>query len=109
MFLISVGMSLDIRTAGAEPLLVFGAAGGMVLLKLLVVAPLTRAFGLSWANGLRTGLLLAPGGEFAFVIVSLATGEGLLAPHTASVVLFVTAGIIGTVRQRFPPLRRYVQ
>ena len=25
------------------------------------------------------------------------------------VVLFVTAGIIGTVRQRFPPLRRYVQ
>ena len=52
---------------------------------------MTRAFGLSWANGLRTGLLLAPGGEFAFVIVSLATGEGLLASHTASVVLFVTA------------------
>src|SRR6266446_6555327 len=54
------------------------ALGGLVLLKLLVVAPLTRGFGLSWANGLRTGLLLAPGGEFAFVIVSLATGEGLL-------------------------------
>src|SRR5438105_5041154 len=32
VFLISVGMSLDIRTAGAEPLLVFCAAGGMVLL-----------------------------------------------------------------------------
>jgi CPA2 family monovalent cation:H+ antiporter-2 len=45
VFLISVGMSLDIRTAGAEPLLVFGAAGGMVLLKLVMIAPLTRAFG----------------------------------------------------------------
>src|SRR4029077_17354495 len=97
VFLISVGMSLDIRTAGAEPLLVFGAAGGVVLLKLLVVAPLTRGFGLSWANGLRTGLLPAPGGEFAFVIVSVATGEGLLAPHTASVVLFVTALTMATI------------
>src|SRR5882724_6293511 len=97
VFLISVGMSLDIRTAGADPLLVFGAAGGMVLLKVLVVAPLARAFGLSWANGLRTGLLLGPGGEFAFVIVSVAPGEGLLAPHAASVVLFVTALTMATI------------
>ena len=97
VFLISVGMSLDIRTAGAEPLLVFGAAGGVVLLKVLIIAPLTRVFGLSWANGLRTGLLLGPGGEFAFVIVSVATGEGLLAPNTASVVLFVTALTMATI------------
>jgi CPA2 family monovalent cation:H+ antiporter-2 len=97
VFLISVGMSLDIRTAGTEPLLVFGAAGGMVLLKLLIVAPLTRAFGLSWANGLRTGLLLGPGGEFAFVIVSVAIGERLLAPNIASVVLFVTALTMATI------------
>src|SRR3984893_7312273 len=97
VFLISVGMSLDIRTAGADPLLVFGAAGGMVLLKLLIIAPLTRAFGLSWANGLRTGLLLGPGGEFAFVIVSVAMGEHLVAPNTASVVLFVTALTMATI------------
>src|SRR5207302_10394317 len=74
VFLISIGMSLDIRTAGTNPLLILGAAGGMVLLKLLVIAPLARSFGLSWANGLRTGLLLGPGGEFAFVIVSAAVG-----------------------------------
>ena len=97
VFLISVGMSLDIRTAGTEPLLVFCAAGGMVLLKLLIITPLTRAFGLGWANGLRTGLLLGPGGEFAFVIVSVATGEHLLAPNTASVVLFVTALTMATI------------
>src|SRR3984893_18245004 len=97
VFLISVGMSLDIRTAGAEPLLVFSAAGGMILLKLLVVTPLTLAFGLNPANGVRTGLLLGPGGEFAFVIVSVATGEGLLAPETASAVLFVTALTMATI------------
>ena len=97
VFLISVGMSLDIRTAGTEPLLVFCAAGGMVLLKLVIIAPLTRAFGLSWATGFRTGLLLGPGGEFAFVIVSVAVGEHLLAPNIASVVLFVTALTMATI------------
>jgi CPA2 family monovalent cation:H+ antiporter-2 len=78
-------------------LLVFCAAGGMVLLKLLIIAPLTRAFGLSWATGLRTGLLLGPGGEFAFVIVSVAIGERLLAPNIVSVVLFVTALTMATI------------
>jgi len=97
VFLISVGMSLDLRTAGTEPLLVFSAAAGMVLLKTLIIAPLTRAFGLSWANGLRTGLLLGPGGEFAFVIVSVAAGEHLLPPNSASVVLFVTALTMATI------------
>src|SRR4029077_15690313 len=91
VFLISVGMSLDIRTVATQPLLVLGAAGGMVLLKLLVVAGLARAFGLNWANSLHTGLLLGPGGEFAFVIVSMASDEHLLALDATGVVLFVTA------------------
>jgi K+:H+ antiporter len=65
VFLISVGMSLDIRTLGTQPLLVFAAIGCVVVLKLLVVTGLARAFGLNWAHSLHTGLLLGPGGEFA--------------------------------------------
>jgi monovalent cation:H+ antiporter-2, CPA2 family len=63
VFLISVGMSLDIRTLGAQPLLVLAAVGCVVLLKLLVVTGLARAFGLNWAHSLHTGLLFGPGGE----------------------------------------------
>ena len=48
VFLISVGMSLDLRTLVAHPLLVLGSAVGVVLLKLLIIAPLTRVFGVSW-------------------------------------------------------------
>jgi len=91
VFLISVGMSLDIRTLVARPLLVLGASGGVVLLKLLVITPLVRTFGVNWRNALRTGLLLSPGGEFAFVIIAVALAEHLLASEAASVVLFVTA------------------
>jgi CPA2 family monovalent cation:H+ antiporter-2 len=97
VFLISIGMGLDIHTVGAQPLLVLGAAGGMVIVKLLVISGLARTFGLNWVNSLHTGLLLGPGGEFAFVIVSTASGEHLLPPDTAQVMLFVTALTMATI------------
>jgi monovalent cation:H+ antiporter-2, CPA2 family len=78
-------------------LLVLGSSVGVVVLKLLVVTPLTRVFGANWATALRTGLLLGPGGEFAFVIVSVALAEHLLARDAASVVLFVTALTMATI------------
>jgi monovalent cation:H+ antiporter-2, CPA2 family len=97
VFLISIGMSLDVRILAALPLLVLSAAAGVVLLKLLVVLGLARAFGVNWAHSLHTGLLLGPGGEFAFVIVSVATGASLLAPDAAQVMLFVTALTMATI------------
>ena len=97
VFLISIGMSLDIRTVAAHPLPIVATAVGVPLLKLLLIAPLARGFGLNWGNGLRAGLLLGPGGEFGFVIVSVAITERLLSPDAASVVLFVTALTMGTI------------
>ena len=97
VFLISIGMSLDIRTLGEHPLLVLGGACGVVLCKVLTIAPTVRAFGLHWATGLQTGLLLGPGGEFGFVIVSVAVADHLLAPDIASTVLFVTAMTMATI------------
>jgi monovalent cation:H+ antiporter-2, CPA2 family len=97
VFLISIGMSLDIRTMGAHPFLVSGSIGGMVLLKLIIIAPLAWAFRLSWASGLQTALLLGPGGEFGFVIVSVAMTEHLLAPGTANLVLLITALTMATI------------
>jgi monovalent cation:H+ antiporter-2, CPA2 family len=97
VFLISIGMSLDIRIIGMHPVVVFGAAIGMVVVKSLIIAPLARAFGLSWADSLHTGLLLGPGGEFGFVIVSVAIGTQMLDPETAREVLFVTALTMATI------------
>ncbi len=97
VFLISIGMSLDIRVIGMHPLVVFGAAIGMIVVKTLIVAPLARGFGLSWMNSLHTGLLLAPGGEFGFVIVSVAIGTRMLDTDTAREVLFVTALTMATI------------
>ena len=91
VFLISVGMSLDLGHILADaPRLV---AGGLmlVLIKLAVIAALVRAFGLSWLTGLQAGLLLGPGGEFGFVILGLARAEHLVEADAARFPLILVA------------------
>lgn len=91
VFLISVGVGLDLRHVAAEPLRVLGGAAGLVLLKFAIAAPLARASGLRWPAALTTGLLLAPGGEFGFVIVGLAASFGMIAPVPAGFTVILAA------------------
>jgi CPA2 family monovalent cation:H+ antiporter-2 len=74
VFLISAGMSIDLRVAVAQPLLVFGGVIGLVLIKAAIIFVLARAFKLQHRTALGAALLLAPGGEFAFVILGAAAG-----------------------------------
>ncbi|HVZ07389.1 cation:proton antiporter [Rhodopila sp.] len=91
VFLISVGMGLHLPTLVAHPLMVAVAVVGLITLKALVIVPLGRLFGMSWRHGLRMGLLLGPGGEFAFVTMGLAEADGFLDAQTSEVLLFATA------------------
>ena len=90
-FLISIGMSLDLGhiVADAPRLLAGGAL--LVAIKLALVAALARSFGLRWATGVQAGLLLGAGGEFGFVIFSLARAEHLIAPEDARFPLLLVA------------------
>jgi len=78
VFLISIGMSLDLGRVWRDPVSVLGAALGLVAIKAAVTAGLGRAFGLRWRVGGPTGLLLGPGGEFSFVILAAAQASGLI-------------------------------
>jgi CPA2 family monovalent cation:H+ antiporter-2 len=91
VFLISIGMGLDLGWVFAHPLVVLAVAGALLAVKLAVIAGLGRGFGLSWAGGAQAGLLLAPGGEFGFVILTTAAGQRLLDTATAQTALVVTA------------------
>ncbi len=78
VFLISVGMGLDLGEVAANPAPILGTIAAMLTLKLAVTAPLARAFGLAWPAAVQGGLLLAPGGEFSFVILAVAIPSGFL-------------------------------
>ena len=91
LFLISVGMGIDLRVALAAPIVVFGGAIGLVAIKLAVVVVAGLAARRGWRVGVRAGLLLGPGGEFGFVILGAAGAVGLVEPALAGPALIITA------------------
>lgn len=79
LFFISVGMSMDLSLLLHQPLRVLALVAGLMLVKGILLWPLGRIVGaLERAEALRLAVLLACGGEFAFVVLKLATGQQLL-------------------------------
>ncbi|MET0331864.1 MAG: monovalent cation:proton antiporter-2 (CPA2) family protein [Dyella sp.] len=78
LFFISVGMSMDISLLLSQPWLILGLVLGLLSLKGVLLWPLGLAGGLSRADALRLAMLLACGGEFAFVTLKLAQDRGLV-------------------------------
>src|SRR5208283_4111574 len=91
IFFFTVGMNIDFREFWREPLLLFGGVVGLIALKSLVLTLLGKLFRLSWPVATETGLLLGPGGEFAFVGIGTAAAAGLIEPQLASLALAVTS------------------
>jgi CPA2 family monovalent cation:H+ antiporter-2 len=91
VFFFSVGMHIDLGFIWREPLLVIGAFIAMIIVKTVLLAPLCRLFGVPWAASIETSLLLAPGGEFAFIGIGLAAQVELIASDVAAGVLAVVS------------------
>ena len=92
VFLISVGLRLDLVRLAADPLTVLGGVAGIVALKAAITFGLARAFRVRGAAAMQASLLLGPGGEFGFVIIGLAGGLGLL-PGTLGESLFLATAL----------------
>ena len=79
LFFISVGMSMDLSLLRHMPLLVFGLVAVLLLVKGLLLWPLGRMLGgLDGNDALRLAVLLACGGEFAFVVLKQAAERQLV-------------------------------
>lgn len=97
VFFFSVGMHIDLGFIWREPLLVAGGFLTMIVAKTLLLAPLCRLFGVPWSTSMETSLLLAPGGEFAFIGIGLATQLRLIDGGVAAGVLAVVSLTMGTL------------
>ncbi len=87
LFFVSVGILLDIDELighWAEILLVVSL---YVALKLLLIFLIALLFNRNRSTALRSGLALAQAGEFGFVLLSVATGHGLLTPSVEQTIL----------------------
>lgn len=91
LFFMTVGMMIDLSLVAREVAVIAALLLGLLTVKALLLIALARAFGVPAATAVRVGLLLAQGGEFAFVIFSLALGQGLMEPGTVQVLVVVVA------------------
>ncbi len=91
IFFFTVGMNIDFRELLREPFWLLGGVVSLIALKSLLLIGLGRLFRLSWPVAAETGLLLGPGGEFAFVGIGLASAAGLIEAPLASFTLAITS------------------
>lgn len=88
LFFISVGMLLDLKLLYVQFPIIFGLLALMICAKALLSALAIRCFQPSNFKSLRTGLVLAGGGEFGVALLStLASGRDLVPAQAAQPLL----------------------
>jgi Trk K+ transport system NAD-binding subunit len=96
LFFISVGMSIEFSVLVASPLLIMAMVVGLVVVKFGVLFALGTLFRLHLADRLLFAILLAQGGEFAFVLLQYALGAGAI-EKSLSDILNVTIALSMTI------------
>lgn len=88
LFFISVGMTVSLEIIVSKPFQIFGFALLYLAIKLAVIYGTGRLFRMNHMNSKHMALTIAQGGEFAFVIFSIALSAKLADPET---IKFLTA------------------
>ncbi|WP_225783513.1 monovalent cation:proton antiporter-2 (CPA2) family protein [Xenophilus sp. Marseille-Q4582] len=80
LFFLGVGMSLDLAVVGRNWELIVAGVLVMMLVKALCIYGVARLAKSSHADALDRAVLMAQGGEFAFVLFAAALAEGVIDP-----------------------------
>jgi len=99
LFFMTVGMSIDIKFLLNNLPLIALISMILISVKTSIIYTLCRFFGFKGVPAIQAGLLLAQGGEFAFILLRLASELHALPSEIAQLLMIVT-----TVTMAFTPL-----
>lgn len=91
LFFISIGMLVNINNWYATWIWIVLLLTAIIIGKLLLVTLISYLSGINYSASLRTGIVLAQGGEFGFAILALAVIHNILSTEYAQVVLAALA------------------
>jgi voltage-gated potassium channel Kch len=91
LFFIAVGASVDFRLIADAPLRIALLVAGLVVVKFAVLIGLGRAFRMGLDQNVLLAFALAQGGEFAFVLFSFASQNGVLPTDVTATLVAVVA------------------
>ena len=99
LFFMIVGMSIDFKllVTHINTILLYFAV--IIILKAVTIYLLCRAFKFKNTSAIRAGLLLAQGGEFAFILFGLADDHHIISPTLSQIMMMVV-----TLTMAFTPL-----
>lgn len=107
LFFLSVGMALDLGVVARNWPVILGLVLALMMAKALCIYAVARLLGSGHAQALDRGVVMAQGGEFAFVLFAAAAGAGVIdvdinANFTAVVVLSMAlTPLVVLVHRRF--------
>ncbi|KAF4381430.1 hypothetical protein G4B88_029785 [Cannabis sativa] len=78
LFFVTTGTSIDMQLLFREWPNVLSLLAGLIVIKTLIITAIGPRVGLTLQESVRIGLLLSQGGEFGFVVFSLANSLGVL-------------------------------
>jgi glutathione-regulated potassium-efflux system protein KefB len=97
LFFLAVGMSLDLGVVARNLPLILGGVAAMMLAKAVCIYAVARLLRAGHAEALDRGVVMAQGGEFAFVLYSAAAAAGVIdAPFNASITAIVVLSMVLT-------------
>ena len=91
LFFIAVGASIDFGLIAQQPGVIGALVAGLLVVKFVVLIVLGRVFGLAHDQNMLFSFALAQAGEFAFVLLSFATQQGVLPIEVTSPLVAVVA------------------
>ncbi|AWD32950.1 Putative cation transporter [Candidatus Fokinia solitaria] len=103
LFFFTVGMSLDLDEVAQNYEKIFCGAVILLVCKGLIIGILCRLWKMSWGAAAHAGLVLGQGGEFTFVLFSLASGKGLIEPEMTRLLYMII-----TISMAFTPLLAFI-
>jgi len=89
IFFVTVGMMIDLEVVWAHIGWVLLALAGLIVIKALALFVAAKIFRVATPIAAEVALLLAQGGEFAFIVIGLARGKGLIDAELATIAIAV--------------------
>jgi monovalent cation:proton antiporter-2 (CPA2) family protein len=109
LFFISVGMGIDVKFLLTFPLQIFGAVVGLIIVKALILFALGKAFKITGFDNIFYAVILAQGGEFAFVLFQFAQNLMIINVEKIKFLTLVVAISIATTPIILPWVTRLIQ
>jgi CPA2 family monovalent cation:H+ antiporter-2 len=91
LFFLTVGLAIDLSVVVENWPIVFGGLIALLVVKALIALVAVRIFSGNWSVAAESASLLAPAGEFAFVILGAGLAAGTLLAETTTVLTAIVA------------------